>query len=406
MPGAYLYRRVSHRSSCEGNSLEDQERRLRDYADTIIDPTPEFIVLETDAKVSAYSRAFMTRPGVLRIVNNIKRGDHFVVDRFDRSFRSTADFLLTSQWMDKRGISLHIVDFRGKQFDMSKPVDRHFMTTMAANAELESGMKSVRCSAALYEKRDRGEACGNKPPLGMKFQKHYANGKWRKFVVWCAKSRGLMNDIHVLRDQCGFGLDALTTMLNADYCNANGLDYSVERFNKQRKFPWKKTKVQRWYIRARFYYQLQLEGIVNVPEVTHRIQEVGKKPYSLKAHGIQKYSQLEPVANYMDVMPEWAKRVIPDDVKPFDRARCFRAAGAMQAYASQTVETHKADSELRVQEIGECPICKSVGHAFTQQGDEGNVDHRDEVFCSSCNLPGFVHVEDDGGVAEVRWLNG
>lgn len=88
-----------------------------------------------DDGVSAYSKGFLRREGGQRLMRIMKDGDHLVISRIDRMFRSVRDMMNVIDALTARGIVVHAAD-AGWRTDTAE--GRRFIDLMAMMAEWES----------------------------------------------------------------------------------------------------------------------------------------------------------------------------------------------------------------------------------------------------------------------------
>lgn len=105
------------------------------------------------------SGADFQRPGLLKALRKIKRGDMFVVWRLDRLGRSLVDLIQTVNGLSKRGC-----DFRSltESIDTSSSGGRLVFHMMAAMAEFERAIISERTKAGMEAARARGSCLGRR----------------------------------------------------------------------------------------------------------------------------------------------------------------------------------------------------------------------------------------------------
>jgi site-specific DNA recombinase len=157
--------------------------------------------LWADEAVSAFKRPLLRRPNGQKFVTVAKPGDHIVVTRFDRCFRSMLDFVNTFRLLETRGIVLHILDAPG---DPATANGRAMLQMLCVFAEWESRVKSERVKAAMVILRQQGKHTGGKPPWGYKVVGPKSNpakgvkGNRRLAPDW--EERALMLEIVRLRD--------------------------------------------------------------------------------------------------------------------------------------------------------------------------------------------------------------
>lgn len=125
------------------------------------------------------------RPEGAKLLALLKRGDHVVVAKLDRAFRSVSDAADTITEFDRRGVSIHFLDL---QVDTSTPVGRLIIHVIAAFAQLERERIGERIRDANKHRRSQGVPwmpawCA---PKGWKIQRTKAG---RKFTPWEAERK-------------------------------------------------------------------------------------------------------------------------------------------------------------------------------------------------------------------------
>lgn len=154
-PTCHLYGRVSAEDQLLGLSLEKQVFegwRFYDYK-----LAPEGVARGEafqERAVSAFKIDFLKRPEGSRLNLVLRPGDHVVILRFDRAFRSVLDFLNLWKSWETRGIILHVLD--QPMFDMSTAQGVANAQMMCVFAEHESRMKSQRMREMRHYERMRG----------------------------------------------------------------------------------------------------------------------------------------------------------------------------------------------------------------------------------------------------------
>ena len=125
----YAYLRVSTKRQLEGNSIEEQERTIKERY-----PNAEVII-------ESYSGA-KERPVFNDLISRCNDGDLIVVTKLDRFCRTTKEGLqYIDQLMDK-GVRIHILNM-GLIED--SPMGRLIVTNLLAFAEFERAMIIERC---------------------------------------------------------------------------------------------------------------------------------------------------------------------------------------------------------------------------------------------------------------------
>ena len=185
-----------------GLSLETQERIAHGFWQRNLKAQGlDWGGLWADEAVSAFKRPLLRRANGQKFVTVAKPGDHIVVTRFDRCFRSMLDFVNTFRLLETRGIILHILDAPG---DPATANGRAMLQMLCVFAEWESRVKSERVKAALVILRQQGKHTGGKPPWGYRVVGPRSNpekgvkGNRRLEPDW--EERALMLEIVRLRD--------------------------------------------------------------------------------------------------------------------------------------------------------------------------------------------------------------
>lgn len=102
------------------------------------------------------------RPGLQSAIAATREGDTFVVTKLDRLGRSVPDLRDITQDLHKRGVALQMA---GAIYDPADPFGKFFLTTLAAVAEFEADMISMRTKEGLAIARSKGRLNGKPPKL-------------------------------------------------------------------------------------------------------------------------------------------------------------------------------------------------------------------------------------------------
>ena len=118
--------------------------------------------------VSARTTPFMKRLAGREIMLMLQPGDHLIIDKIDRMFRSVADFCDVRRIFDERGITLHICNLLGVTVQLGTPGGDLMMNIFVAGAQFESDQVSDRTCNRLMERRQQGRIASStrQPPLG------------------------------------------------------------------------------------------------------------------------------------------------------------------------------------------------------------------------------------------------
>lgn len=128
----YGYARVSSKGQeSKGNSLEDQEKKLREAGCDVIEK-------------EAYTGTKMDRPKFTELLGKLESGDTLIVTKLDRFARSAGDGSKLVKELIARGIKVHILNM-GLIEDTS--TGRLILNILLSFAEFERDMIVERTSA-------------------------------------------------------------------------------------------------------------------------------------------------------------------------------------------------------------------------------------------------------------------
>ena len=120
----YGYGRVSSKGQAQnGNSLEDQEKKLLDAG-----------CLEENIELETYTGTTMDRPKFTKILEKLQPGDTLVVTKLDRFARTASDGVRVIKDLMAKGISVHVLNM-GLVEDT--PTGRLILNILLAFAEFE-----------------------------------------------------------------------------------------------------------------------------------------------------------------------------------------------------------------------------------------------------------------------------
>lgn len=156
----YGYCRISVDHGERSVSIETQKEAVRRYAAHRF--PGEETILFADVGVSGGTSIFGRPEGQL-LRQRLERGDHLVVAKLDRAFRSMADGAKTIQELTAEGVTLHFLDLG---IDLSTPVGRVVAHVMIAFAELERSRIGERIRDGQRQRRSGGRPWNWIPPLG------------------------------------------------------------------------------------------------------------------------------------------------------------------------------------------------------------------------------------------------
>ena len=207
-PVAYGYARVSHVNSFDkGESLPSQEQRITKYYDNNLKKEGvKFAgVLNDGRNISAFKVPFWTRPAGREILSKINKGDHIILDKVDRIWRSLEDFVNLMKRFNEMEITVHIVNFLGSTIQNNTPMGKFMLQQFVLMGELESTIKSERIREALHVLKKKGQSTGYHVPPGCRVRKHKAVGskKMISTLYWSEKERSIMAEIvRLIDDEC------------------------------------------------------------------------------------------------------------------------------------------------------------------------------------------------------------
>jgi DNA invertase Pin-like site-specific DNA recombinase len=192
---AWAYIRVS--TGDQENSIAVQTARIMEAAKRldINLPTKRVIV---DEDVSA-SIPLKNRPGGRGLWDSMDPGDTLIFLRVDRVFRSTRDAANTIHTWGEKGIRVVIVDLG---IDLATAAGRMFFHQLAAFAEFEREMISLRTREVLARLKAQGKKYSQGRPFGWLW------GESKRLVPYHEERRvgavivGLLDTGHSVRQVC------------------------------------------------------------------------------------------------------------------------------------------------------------------------------------------------------------
>jgi DNA invertase Pin-like site-specific DNA recombinase len=108
---------------------------------------------------AGWSGSTLDRPGIARLLSELRRGDVLVVARLDRLSRSLADFATLMQEAKRRKWSFVALDLG---VDTTTPTGNLVASVMASVAEWERSVIGQRTKDALAAAKARGVLCGRR----------------------------------------------------------------------------------------------------------------------------------------------------------------------------------------------------------------------------------------------------
>jgi len=195
MPTVYGYIRVSTDSQVDsGLSLSDQTSVIASASKAIV--VKHGVTLGRvfdDPGVSATRKDLRQRPSGIELDSILTAGDHVVIAKLDRAFRSQRDCLTTLESWERRGVIVHILDVN---VDTSTPMGKLFIGILSAFAQWESARIGERIRDAKRSMRKAGLSVNGHRKLGYKVLrgKLVANDSERKLGkrIYLMRSRGML----------------------------------------------------------------------------------------------------------------------------------------------------------------------------------------------------------------------
>jgi DNA invertase Pin-like site-specific DNA recombinase len=157
----YGYVRVSTIKQVDnGDSLEAQRRQIEGYAQ-MRDLKIDHVFVEEGVSGSI---PVTQRPKGGPLLDVLVKGDVLVAAKLDRLFRSALDALRTVEDLNRRGVSLHLLDLGG---DVSASgMAKLFLTVAAAFAEAERDRIRERTQQTCSDLKRQGKRVGGGVPFG------------------------------------------------------------------------------------------------------------------------------------------------------------------------------------------------------------------------------------------------
>lgn len=161
-PRTFGYCRVStNHQATEGHSLPDQKSRIAGYcqAHGLPPPTQFFI----DPGISG-TISLQKREAGARMLAEVRKGDHIIVTRGDRLFRSARNALEIAEMLRDKGVELHLMDMGGPVLHSS--VSRLIFGILMMVANMESERIGERVASVKEHLRKQGKYLGGAMAVG------------------------------------------------------------------------------------------------------------------------------------------------------------------------------------------------------------------------------------------------
>lgn len=189
-PLVWGYVRVSKEEQKQsGLSIAHQEIQAKEFYDRELAATGAvWDGFLADEAVSAFKKTLFLRPYGVWLFQHMREGDHVVILRCDRVFRSMLDQEHVTQVFMARGINMHLTDC---PLPWDTANGKLILQIMCAVAQWEATMIGERTKAALAISRAKGHRPGGIVPLGYKAaksreKKHTWAPDWPTRSILCA----------------------------------------------------------------------------------------------------------------------------------------------------------------------------------------------------------------------------
>jgi DNA invertase Pin-like site-specific DNA recombinase len=252
------YIRCSHVKSLEsGLGLAAQEEGVIAKMNSLVeaDSGLKSMGVYADEAVSAFTVPFSERPLGSQIYENLKKGDHLVVYRLDRAWRSIADCARMVDWCVKKGVHVHLAQ---DGISSNEPMGMVHFHTLSFVAWIESHMISKRWKETKRRLKEAGRRAEKDIPVGSKLKT--VNGQKR--VVADPEKIAFMGAIYELHHEYGLNADGIRTMLMLWYADV----HQVRSFHIASKVPGCDTIRRRIKAYPRLKDACERQGVV-IPTV-------------------------------------------------------------------------------------------------------------------------------------------
>lgn len=194
----YIYGYGRHSTAKQGITEDVQRQGIDRYCHTFLIPKGDLTVGEPFwfyDKATSGTKPLTEREQGMRLWVTAQPGDHIVIAKLDRAFRSVIDGVNTIQMFKQKGIHLHILDVH---IDTSSPIGEFILTVMLAFAQLQQRYIAERTKEIMAHKRANGEGCGKAAttvPIG--WQRY---GKKNPYLVPSAAEREMVDEMAQWRE--------------------------------------------------------------------------------------------------------------------------------------------------------------------------------------------------------------
>lgn len=260
-PWAFSYGRQSHREAIDaGEAIPAQELRTRAYWEACLKPqgVDQFYFLPDESPVSARTNPFMLRHAGKSLMTLLRPGDHFIIDKVDRLWRSVEDFVDVRRMFEQRKIKLHIVNLLGASVQVGTPGGDFLLSVLVAGAQLESDQAADRTRARFAGRRAQGRYPGSRTPLGCRLIGELEKEKGRvvrdtRLYQWCPDKRRFMGELVRLADEEGMNCADIRRIFVRHFREFMGQAYFRRELAEAN---WPAFAISRYYWREKQYRAL------------------------------------------------------------------------------------------------------------------------------------------------------
>jgi putative DNA-invertase from lambdoid prophage Rac len=114
------------------------------------------------------SVAAKQRPGFIKLIDRLEKGDILVVTKLDRLGRNAMDVRATVEQLASSGIRVHCLALGG--VDLTSPAGKMTMQVIAAVAEFERDLLIERTQSGINRAKAAGKRLGRRPSLNTEQQ--------------------------------------------------------------------------------------------------------------------------------------------------------------------------------------------------------------------------------------------
>jgi len=189
-PTCYGYGR--HSTNKQELTREVQEFRTHDYWERNLQHKGVVWGGFQYDKATSAKTPFTEREHGLQVYTLAQPGDHIVVSKMDRAFRSLRDGINSMDMFAAKGVTFHSLDLL---VDTSTPLGRFFRSVLLAVAELEREFVSERVKETIALRKREGRPHSQSCPVGWKIVGQKPNRLYRADM----EERGLVDHMQAMR---------------------------------------------------------------------------------------------------------------------------------------------------------------------------------------------------------------